>query len=108
MTREELRLNIKTALAVLHAAEAAFEVFEGLAVNNVYESLEAATPRIEGKLLSKAHEDCEGSHCLGNDIYEQEFMVGSETYVAVLEVEYDRHDKTYYYVTSSNFRTKKL
>ena len=37
-----------------------------------------------------------------------EFIVDEKRYVAILEVEYNRHDKTYYFVDGSDFRVEEL
>lgn len=61
---------------------------------------------MEDKLLGQAREDCEGAYNCGADHYDQEFMVGDVRYLGTLTVEYNRHDKTYYYIDGSNFSYK--
>ena len=50
-----------------------------------------------------AFEDCEGAGNCGMDKYTQEFIVGDMHYIATLTVEYNRHDKTYYYIDETDF-----
>ena len=45
-----------------------------------------------------AREACEGAHNVGNDIYVVRFKVGDNIYTVSVGFEYNRHDKTYYYI----------
>jgi hypothetical protein len=103
VTREELKEAIVQANAALTTAKAALEVFEAKAENNVFQSLDTANYKVEGMLESRAHQDCEGSHNCGDPEYTQEFMVDGTKYIGTLRVEYNRHDKTYYYIESSEY-----
>jgi len=76
--------------------------FESLPENNVYASLDDAC-RLEDVLQHRAHEDCEGSYSCGAPEYTQDFMVDGLVYTEKLTVEYNRHDKTYYYIDNSDF-----
>ena len=105
--REELKAYIGSAQLVLDEANAALVAFDEALENNVYESLEDAE-ELEEVLLDLAYQDCEGSHCWGSSVYEREFLVGSTKYCATLEVEYNRYDKTYYYVDDSTFTIKEV
>lgn len=102
-TREELTAAITSAQANLTLAQITLAAFEALAENNVFESLDKAAHKVEAMLESRAHQDCEGSHNCGADSYTQEFMVDGVKYIGTLTVEYNRHDKTYYYIDSSDF-----
>lgn len=103
-----MQAQIKRAKQDIALAAAGIEDLEGEACNNVYDSLEDAVDHIEEALLEKASEACEGSYCLGLDTYTQMFMVDGEVYKATLKVEYNRHDKRFYYVDGSTFDTKKV
>jgi hypothetical protein len=59
-------------------------------------------------MIGWARDACEGSYCFGDDEYTQDFYVGDDLYRATLTVEYNRHDKTYYYVDGDEFKTEKL
>lgn len=103
MTKEELQSAVKTAETNLTAAKDALAAFEALPANNVFETLPKALSAIERKLESQAHQDCEGSYNCGAEKYTQGFIVDGVEYLGTLSVEYNRHDKTYYYVEGSTF-----
>lgn len=75
---------------------------------NIFEDLDFASAKIEDVLHDRAAQDCEGSYNCGLDKYEQYFMVGDKTYKGILEVEYNRHDKTYYYIDGTNFKVEEV
>jgi hypothetical protein len=79
------------------------ESLESDILNHVYDSLEDAEFRLEGILCRKANEACEGSYCCGENEYSQDFIVDGKEYIAIMSFEYNRHDKTYYYVDYSDF-----
>jgi len=111
MTKEEtiqaLTLAIKEAKYQLASAEQTLEDFNSLAWNNTFETLEDAESVLTEKLWAKASADCEGSYNCGCDEYEQEFIVQGEYYVGTLKVEYNRHDKQYYYIDRTRFTITK-
>lgn len=107
-TKNELELRIKECEKALQEARIELNAFNDAPENNVYDNLDKALYIIEDKLRDQAREDCEGSYNCGNDKYEQEFIVNGEHYMATLTVEYNRHDKTYYYVEKSDFSHRKL
>lgn len=102
-TKQTLIDDVKAAQAALTKAQAALANFDALAENNVFASLDEAIGVIEDKLLSQASNDCEGSYNCGDETYSQEFIVDGQHYVGTLHCEYNRHDKTYYYVDSHEF-----
>ena len=101
-TRETLKAEINAAQKALEAAQQAYDEFDQAAENNVFPSLEDAEA-LEDVLANRAFDDCQGAYNCGNDVYEQEFMVGDVVYVATLKCEYNRHDKTYYYLDGQEF-----
>lgn len=103
MTKEELQTTVTQAEAALTAAKAELEAFDGLPENNVFPTLEDAEGELEDRLRGQAHADCEGSYNCGADEYTQEFIVDGKHYMGTLSVEYDRHDKTYYYIDRARF-----
>ena len=103
ITREELEADVQHARNMLADAERELADFDSAPENNVFGTLDAALRFIEDKLLSQAHEDCEGSYNCGADEYTQEFYVEDTLYVGTLKCEYNRHDKTFYYVDGSDF-----
>lgn len=102
MSLDQLKADVETAKTALAIAETAIETWKQLPENNVFASLEAAE-ELEEDLLERASTDCEGSYNCGLDVYEQKFIVDGKQYTAKLSVEYNRHDKTYYYVEESEF-----
>lgn len=101
--RTELAQNVTAAQVTLSAAVAALDAFDQLAENNVFASLKDAE-RLEDTLECRARDDCEGAGNCGNDEYRQEFLVDGVKYVAIYKPEYNRHDKTYYYIDGGEFK----
>jgi len=81
---------------------------QALPENNKFSDMKVAERAIEAKLEVEAEMDCEGKYNCGNPQYTQEFYVNDVLYIGILDVEYNRHDKTYYYVEESTFTVKKL
>lgn len=75
---------------------------------NTFDTLEEAEGAIEDMLRGKASDACEGSYCYGLDQYTLKFKAAGELYLATLDVEYNRHDKQYYYVDGCQFKVEKL
>ena len=105
-TKEELRAAVKVAEQALATAQNAVAEFDDLPENNVYATLDEAAADLEDKLRDLAHKDCEGEHNCGASTYTREFMVDGAKYVGTLKVEYNRHDKTYYYIEEVEFTYK--
>ena len=82
--------------------------FQELPENNVFGDLDTAIAVVKNNMLNKAHDACEGSHCFGESKYTQEFSAAGQKYLGVLEVDYNRHDKTYYFVDSDKFSYTKI
>ena len=104
----ELKLAAKVAKDAYEAATKLVKDAEALPENNVYPSLVEASSKVEDKLGTQAFNDCEGAGECGLEQYRQLFMVGDKTYVGILNVEYNRHDKTYYYIDDSEFRVEEV
>lgn len=84
---------------------------QALPENNKFSCMKVAELAIYSKLEVEAEMDCEGKYNCGSPQYTQEFYVNDQLYIGVLDVEYNRHDKTYYsyyYVEESTFTVKKL
>lgn len=103
MSKEALKAAIEEAKKNLAAAEQALEDFIALPQNNVFASLDDACAELEDRLRGQASQDCEGSYNCGADEYVQQFIVDEILYEGKLTVEYNRHDKTYYYVDGAKF-----
>jgi hypothetical protein len=88
---------IRDASGLLSKATMRKRDFESLLENNDFPSLEEAESWLEERLHEYACEDCEGSYNCGIDEYKQRFTVAGVLYKATLRVDYNRHDKRYYY-----------
>ena len=67
----------------------------------IFNTIEEAVHTVEDEHHRKAHEDCEGSYNMGDDVYTSLVQVGDKYYNLSTEFEYNRHSKTYYYVDGS-------
>lgn len=104
MTTKEYYLGvIKEAEKTIAAANDAIQAIESAPENNVYATLKDAEHAIHGRFYSIAEQACEGSYCVGEPEYTQEFTVDGVRYLAKVEFEYNRHDKTYYYIESHSY-----
>lgn len=103
MTKTELEQAVKAAKNDLLNAENALTAFIALPENNVFASLDDAAGELEDRLMDIATNDCEGRGNHGQEVYEQEFIVDGVHYLGKLKCEYNRHDKTFYYVEESEF-----
>jgi hypothetical protein len=99
---------VKSARDILFDAEKRLSDFLERAENNTFDTLKQAASAIKDKLLSLAREDCEGSDNCGNETYTQNFIVAGEEYKGTLKCEYNRHDKKYYYIETSEFEYAKV
>ena len=102
-SKEELINEVRLAEIALFSAKEALQNFLDLPENNVYVDLPTAIKLVVRKLQEKAFNDCEGAGNCGLESYEQLFIVNGDTYLGTLYCEYNRHDKTYYYIEDSRF-----
>lgn len=107
-TLNELKTQIAVVKKQLEDAEAELSEFESKAENNVFESLDIALCEVESALENKAFQDCQGAYNVGSDKYIQDFIVDGVVYRGTLTCEYNRHDKTYYYLEESEFTYEKV
>lgn len=106
-TKSEIEADINITEENLKALKLELYDYIEAPENNVYKTLNDAK-ELEYILDSRASEDCEGSYNCGAPTYEQEFIVDGKHYLAKLEVEYNRHDKTYYYIDDTEFTIEEL
>lgn len=97
-------LEIAQGRVLLISAE--LEEAESDIQNHVYESLDRAEHVLFSMFENQAHEDCEGAGNVGSDVYTQDFIVDGVEYTASGFFEYNRHDKTYYYIDGSDYSYK--
>jgi hypothetical protein len=81
---------------------------ERLPEYNKFANITIAGASIYDKLENEAHTDCRGSYNCGNPQYTQQFYVDDVLYVGILDVEYNRHDKQYYYIENTDFKVEKV
>jgi len=109
MSERQMLVDVVTQCKLnLQLAESQLYKFDTLAENNVFETLKIAESKLSDLLRERAHEDCEGAYNCGDEEYSQEFIVDNEKYIAIATIEYNRHDKTYYYVDYFNIKIEKL
>jgi len=101
--KQELEASVANAKAALETAEAALQAFNDAPENNRFDNLDEALAQVENDLRSQAYDDCQGAYNCGDDSYSKEFYVGDTLYRGTAEFEYNRHDKTYYYIDECNF-----
>ena len=100
---EQLTRHLELLKECVHMKQDQLNLWLADPKNNVYASIEDAT-ELEDTLSDEAHQDCEGSYNCGNSEYSREFIVGGKLYIAKLEnIQYNRHDKTYYYIEGYDF-----
>lgn len=108
ITRDTLFSDVAILTERLATAQQILQDFDDQPENNEFDDFELACASIEEKLERKASNDCEGSYCYGSDHYKQEFIVKDVHYLGELSVDYNRHDKTYYYVDGTEFTVTEI
>ena len=84
------------------------EQWEQRLENNCFDSLEDAQFELTEQILEVASEACECSYCCGESEYTREFMVNGVHYCGTLKIEYNRHDKRYYFVDTYKWSAFKV
>lgn len=74
---------------------------EHLPEANVFDDMDEAEGEIEAKLLAEVYDTPHGE--CGHSKYTCGFMVGDKKYIGTLEVEWNRHDKRFYYEDGTKF-----
>lgn len=105
---EAIQEQIKQAATKLDLLKVIEASILSSAEYNTFETREEADSKISSKLEDMAHNDCEGSYNCGEEEYTQEFIVDGIKYVGILTVEYNRYDKTYYYVDGSYYMSEQV
>lgn len=94
---EVLERNVSAARAALALAELELSEYKLAPERNQFETVEEAMESLSDVALSEAT-DCCGHHQMGDDRYAYRCFVGGEPHTVVIDVEYNRHDKQWYYV----------
>jgi nicotinamide phosphoribosyltransferase len=63
-----------------------------------FNDMEEALAEINKEHYKQAEEDCEGAYNMGHDEYTTLVQVGEKFFELTTRFEYNRHDKTYYYI----------
>ena len=87
--------NLKSVIA--HLELQILNIVE-LPENNRFPDEDSALSYLEEYFLEVAEEACRGPHNVGKETYVQECFVGDVKYKFRIDIEYNRHDKTYYYI----------
>lgn len=103
-----LKVDIGRYKGKIKEAEDAIAYAISIPENHQFDSLSEAEGCFEDYFLDVAREACEGSYRLGLDQYSQEFFVKDQRYRFIIDVEYNRHDKTYYYIDGYKIRTEEI
>lgn len=102
-SKASLEANMIAAEKVWLEAKQKLNDFKCKLELHTYDSIGQAIKAVEKFLLKQANEDCEIAGDQGAEEYTQQFVVQGFLYEGKLVVEYNRHDKKYYYVDSSTF-----
>ena len=105
---QELKAKVRDTEKELKRLQKSLESFEDQPEYNRFDSLEEAEGFLEVKYLERAREACEGSYNMGKDHYIQIFYVRDQTYRFRIYIDYNRHDKTYYYVDGWDTEIEKI
>jgi len=109
---KEALLHAQNELEVLNKREQDLKILieelEQASCNWVFETHEDAEDCIQNYYEDLASNACEGSYSYGNDEYNQCYtLVTSDVvYIGTLSVEYNRHDKQYYYIDGTDYSYK--
>ena len=109
--QEELNQSWELVKKLKQDVKEAEQVYNGLFYhpkNNKFTDQQLAEATINVMLEDLASSDCEGSYNCRSPQYTQQFYVNDVLYEGVLDVEYNRHDKTYYYIENSDFTVRKV
>lgn len=106
---KKLQESIQEVQKALTELKERFYIESLRAENNIYNGDKSkALNMIENYLEAMAESDCEGSYNCGDSEYEQEVIINDTKYLCTLSVEYNRHDKTYYYIEETDFQVVEI
>ena len=108
MNRENLEEIEVVCSRALSLVQNALIAWDAVAEHNVFSTLDGARGTIEELLIDQAMADCEGSDTCGAEQYSREFLVAGTKYVGILDCEYDRYNKTYYYLENYEFSYREI
>ena len=101
--------QIAASIAEHHKAIAALEQslidFDSLIENNQYADHGGAEDSITDRFDGIARTQCEGAGNCGLPMFKQRYQIAGNpnTFEATVKFEYNRHDKTYYYIDGTDY-----
>lgn len=104
-TKEWYKTKIAALQAEIGTITTKLEAIDSDIDNNVFASHNEAELRLTCRFEEVARQDCEGSHNCGAEEYAQRYRLtdNDTTFEAIVSFEYNRHDKTYYYIDGSSY-----
>ncbi len=108
MTKAEMDEKVKFHQSEIARLEAEKEGIDSLLENNQYKDHDDAEGAIDERFRSVAFEACQGAYNYGDDQYTQRYQVADDPaiYEATVKIEYNRHDKMYYYIDGVDYSYK--
>lgn len=101
--KKEMKAKVKALQAEIAVLETQIEEFDSSPEQNIFESLDKAANQITDRFKDIAHQQCEGAGNCGSPEFKQKFSVDGKSYEATVGFEYDRYDKTYYYIENTSY-----
>lgn len=104
---KSLKNAVTQAQTELESAISELDAFVDGPENNRFADVDTARAELEDRFRSRAYAECEDSYNCGQPQYTQEFTTDDgKSWLFVMDVEYNRHDKTYYYVDGVSISIK--
>jgi hypothetical protein len=105
MTKSEMVSKIIILQNEIAVLEGQIEAFDSAIENNQYADHADAESRITDRYSDIAHEQCEGAGNCGEPQFKQKYQIAGNPnlFEATVDFEYNRHDKTYYYIDGTDY-----
>jgi hypothetical protein len=110
MNKTQIAAEIKSLQNKINQLNQQLEDFDSALENNQYDAHNDAEGHIHERYLGIAGEACEGSYCYGESEYKQRYQIKGNPalFEATVSFEYNRHDKTYYYIDGQDYSFKEV
>lgn len=105
MNKEQIATEIATHHKAIAVLEQSLMDIDSMIENNQYTDQKNAEYSITEHFSGIAHEQCEGSGNCGEPLFKRRYQIAGNpnTFEATVEFEYNRHDKTYYYIDGTEY-----
>ena len=105
MNKEQIAEEIAAHHKAIAKLEQSLDDFDSLIENNQYTDQKDAEYSITNRFSCIAYEQCEGAGNCGLPMFKQRYQItgNPNTFEATVEFEYNRHDKTYYYIDGTRY-----